>query len=131
RSVPGPAMREAFDGGRVHVALCDPAYLPEPPRWSARLPLTWALAPGFDPEVDPLPLVLFSQPCRWRAPILDALDAAGRDWRVVFQSTSLAGVQAAVRAELGVAALMPANLDSGLTAVDDTALLPALPDVEL
>ncbi|WP_433188442.1 LysR family transcriptional regulator [Actinoallomurus sp. CA-150999] len=130
-SVSGPAMRHAFESGRLDLALCDPTYLPEPPRWSVRLPLTWAFAPGFDTRTDPLPLVLFSQPCRWRAPVLDTLDAAGRRWRVVFESTGLAGVLAAVRAGLGVAALLPANLDADLTAAADTARLPALPDVEL
>lgn len=126
-SAPGPAMREAFTTGRLHLALCDPSYLPEPPRWTVRLPLAWATGPGVDPSVDPLPLVLFSQPCRWRAPLLDALDAAGRAWRIVFESTSLAGVTAAVRAGLGITALLPANLDPGTAAPG----LPDLPDVEL
>jgi len=126
-SAPGPAMREAFTAGRLHLALCDPSYLPEPPRWTVRLPLIWACRPDIDLRRDPLPLVLFSQPCQWRAPVLDGLEAAGRAWRIVFESTSLAGVQAAVRAGLGVAALLPANIDPGTTA----AGLPDLPDVEL
>lgn len=126
-SAPGPGMREAFTTGRLHLALCDPSYLPEPPRWTVRLPLAWVAGPGIDVGIDPLPLVLFSQPCRWRAPLLDALDAAGRTWRIVFESTSLAGVRAAVRAGLGVTALLPANLDAGET----VAGLPDLPDVEL
>lgn len=126
-SVPGPAMRGAFTTGRVHLALCDPSYLPEPPRWTVRLPLAWAAGPGIDVDIDPLPLVLFSQPCRWRPPLLNALEAAGRTWRIAFESTSLAGVKAAVRAGLGVAALLPANLDPS-TAV---AGLPDLPDVEV
>ena len=126
-SAPGPAMREAFTTGRLHVALCDPTYLPEPPRWTVRLPVVWAAGPGFDPSVDPLPLVLFSQPCRWRTPLLDTLDAAGRAWRIVFEGTSLSGVTAAVQAGLGVTALNPANLATGMT----TPGLPDLPDVEL
>ncbi|MEY9893748.1 DNA-binding transcriptional LysR family regulator [Catenulispora sp. MAP5-51] len=130
-SGPGPAMREAFDAGRIHIALCDPDYLPEPPRWSVRLPLTWAVGAGLDLRADPLPLVLFSQPCGWRAPVLSALDAVGRPWRVAFESTGLAGVHAAVRAGLGAAALLPANIEAGMSAVDDAALLPVLPDVVL
>lgn len=126
-SLPGPAMREAFTSGRLHLALCDPAYLPEPPRWTARMPLAWAAGPGLDPAADPLPLALFSQPCHWRQPVLRALDEAGRRWRVAFESTSLAGIQAAVRAGLGASALFPANLQPG-TAADG---LPRLPDVEI
>ncbi|HZD70922.1 MAG TPA: LysR substrate-binding domain-containing protein [Actinomycetes bacterium] len=126
-SAPGPAMREAFQAGRIHLALCDPFYLPEPPRWTVRVPLAWSAAPGVERARDPLPLVLFSQPCRWRATVLDTLRAHGRRWRIAFESTSLAGVQAAVRAGLGIAALLPANLEPGTSAHD----LPALPDVEL
>ncbi|MDF3299445.1 LysR substrate-binding domain-containing protein [Streptomyces tropicalis] len=125
-SLPGPAMREAFVSGRVDLALCDPAYLPEPSRWTARMPLVWAQGPGIDIAADPLPLVLFSQPCRWRDPVLQTLERSGRRWRVVFESTSLAGVQAAVRAGLGVSALLPPNLEPGTVAPS----LPELPEVE-
>ncbi|MEU6900324.1 LysR family transcriptional regulator [Streptomyces virginiae] len=127
-SAPGPYMREAFSSGRIHIALCDPSYLPGLPRWTIRLPLRWAVGPGLDPGAAPLPLVLFSLPCRWRTPVLDALEANGRTWRVVFESTSLAAVQAAVRAGLGAAALLPACVEHGTAAYGG---LPELPDVEL
>ncbi|WP_328940588.1 LysR family transcriptional regulator [Streptomyces sp. NBC_00250] len=126
-SGPGPVLREAYGQGRIHLALCDPSYLPEPPRWTVRLPMTWAAAPSLDTTLDPLPLVLFSQPCRWRQPLLDSLEAAGRGWRTAFESTNVPGVRAAVRAGLGAAALLPATVEPG-TAVHG---LPALPDVEL
>ncbi|MGW1965150.1 LysR family transcriptional regulator [Streptomyces sp. NPDC001935] len=124
---PGPLMKQALAEGRVQLALCDPFHLAEPPRWTVRLPLTWSAAPGLDRDQDPLPLVLFSQPCRWRAPVLDTLQGAGRRWRIVFESTAMSGVQAAVRAGLGATALLPANVEPG-TAVEG---LPALPDVEV
>jgi DNA-binding transcriptional LysR family regulator len=130
-SAPGPAMRRAFDTGRIQIALCDTTYLPLPPRWSVRLPLIWAVALGVDVHSDPLPLILFSEPCRWRAQILAALEAAGRRWRVVFESTSLAGVQGAVHAGLGIAALLPANLEPDMTAADNEHALPAIQDVEI
>ncbi|MFD5634003.1 LysR substrate-binding domain-containing protein [Streptomyces sp. NPDC058122] len=124
---PGPLMKQSLAEGRVQLALCDPFYLAQTPRWTARLPLTWSAAPDLDRDQDPLPLVLFSQPCRWRAPVLDALESAGRRWRIVFESTAMGGVQAAVRAGLGATALLPANVEPG-TAVEG---LPALPDVEV
>lgn len=126
--VGGPAMREAFERGRIQLALCDSSYLPEPPRWSMHLPLVWAVGPGVDPRVDPVPLVLFSQPCQWRGGVLEALEAAGRQWRIAFESTSLSGVQAAVRAGLGVAAMLPANLAPDAVPPPAHAL-PALPSV--
>ena len=115
-SVPGPAMREALESGRIQLALCDTTYFPQPPRWSARLPLVWATGSRMDLSADPVPLVLFSQPCSWRAPVLAALEAAGRRWRVVFESTGVPGVQAAVPAGLGVAALLPEAVGPGMMA---------------
>lgn len=126
--LPGPAMREAFADGRVQIALCDTAYLSEPASWTTRMPLVWAVGAGFDETRDPLPLALFSEPCRWRAPVLETLRRSGRRWRIAFESTGLTGIQAAVRANLGAAALMPVNLGAGLSI---SALLPPLPDVEI
>ncbi|MCX5269443.1 LysR family transcriptional regulator [Streptomyces sp. NBC_00199] len=124
---PGPLMKQSLAEGRIQLALCDPFYLAETPRWTGRLPLAWSAARTLDLRQDPLPLVLFSQPCRWRAPVFDALEAAGLRWDVVFESTALGAVQAAVRAGLGATALLRANLEPG-TAADG---LPKLPEVEI
>jgi DNA-binding transcriptional LysR family regulator len=128
-TLPGPEMAKAFGEGRLHLALFDTAYLPEPPRWTVRMSLAWAAAPAFDLAQNPLPLIMFSQPCRWRPAILDTLDRAGRTWRIAFESTSLMGVQAAIRAGLGIGALIPRGDLSGLRISPPG--LPGLPDIEL
>ena len=79
---------------------------------------------------DPLPVVLFSNPCVWRTSALEALERGDRRWQVAFESNSLASVLAALRAGLGVAALLPVNLEPA-TACHDADALPTLPDVEL
>ncbi|MFI6395008.1 LysR family transcriptional regulator [Nonomuraea sp. NPDC050540] len=124
------AMRQAYDTGRVQLVLDEVPDLPWPPRWTVRLPLVWAVGPGVAVDADPLPVVLFSNTCAWRTAVLEAMEGSGRRWRVAFESNSLAGVLAALRAGLGVAALMPANLEPAM-ACHDAAALPALPDVEL
>lgn len=124
------AMREAYDTGRVQLVLDEVPDLPWPPRWTVRLPLVWAVGHGVAADADPLPVVLFSNTCAWRTSVLEALEGSGRRWRVAFESNSLAGVLAALRAGLGVAALLPANLEPAM-ACHDAAALPALPDVEL
>jgi len=124
------AMREAYDAGRVQLVLDEVPYLPGPPRWTVRRPLVWAIGQDVDMAADPLPVVLFSNPCFWRTSVLETLERAGRRWRVAFESNSLLGVLAAVRAGLGVAALMPANLEP-VMACHDADALPTLPDVEL
>lgn len=127
----GPTLRQALRAGRIQIALCDVRYMQEPPRWSRPLSLVWVVGPGLDPVTDPLPLVLFSRPCLWRSAILETLDAAGRSWRLAFESTSLAGVQAAVRAGLGIAPMLPANVDPALRAPRELEDLPILPLVEI
>lgn len=129
-TLPSAAMREAYDAGRVQLVLDEVPYVPGPPRWTVRRPLVWAIGQCVDVAADPLPVVLFSNPCFWRTSVLETLDRADRRWRVAFESNSLLGVLAAVRAGLGVSALMPANLEPAM-ACHDVDALPALPDVEL
>ncbi|GGP88749.1 LysR family transcriptional regulator [Streptosporangium pseudovulgare] len=124
------AMRGTYDTGRVQLVLDEVPDLPWPPRWTVRLPLVWAVGQGVATDADPLPVVLFSNTCAWRTSVLEAMEGSGRRWRVAFESNSLAGVLAALRAGLGVAALLPANLEPAM-ACHDAAALPALPDVEL
>lgn len=124
------AMREAYDGGRVQLVLDEVPHLPGPARWTVRRPLVWAIGQGVEVAADPLPVVLFSGTCSWRTSVLETLEHADRPWRVAFESNSLVGVLAAVRAGLGVAALMPANLEPAM-ACHDAESLPTLPDVEL
>jgi DNA-binding transcriptional LysR family regulator len=123
------AMREAYDGGRVQVVLDEVRDIPGQPRWTTRRPLDWAVGQGVDVTAIPLPVVLFSSPCIFRTSVLETLERAGRRWQVAFESNSLIGVLAAVRAGLGVTALMPANLEP-VMACHDTGALPALPDIE-
>jgi DNA-binding transcriptional LysR family regulator len=129
-SLSNTATRQAYDDGRVQLVLDAVPDVPGPPRWTVRRPLVWAIGQDVDVAADPLPVVLFSTPCSWRTPVLETLERADRRWRVAFESNSLVGVLAAVRAGLGVAALMPANLEP-VMARHDTDALPTLPDVEL
>ncbi|WP_279482965.1 LysR substrate-binding domain-containing protein [Aureimonas sp. SK2] len=100
-----------------------------------REPLVWTCAAdkgsGFeDPERD-LPLVVSPHPCVYRRRALRALDEAGRDWHVVYTSTSLAGAQAAVRAGLGVTVLPAGMVPPDFRKLDGKAGLPPLPEAEI
>ncbi|NNM57011.1 LysR substrate-binding domain-containing protein [Acidocella sp.] len=122
--------QEALDAGRIQLALCDAAFLRRPLRWSRLMPLLWAAAEGFDTSIDPVPLVVFSEPCSWRGLMQAALSSAGRRWRVAFESGSLTAVQAAVRAGLGVTALLPTSM-AGLVSSPIANVLPHLPDIAI
>jgi DNA-binding transcriptional LysR family regulator len=75
--------------------------------------------------------VLFSPPCSWRQPLLDALSAHGLQWRVAFQSTSVHAVQAALAAGIGIGALLPANIPPTCRYPRAALALPPAPTVEI
>jgi DNA-binding transcriptional LysR family regulator len=121
----------ALDDGRIQLALCDAAFLRRPLRWSRPMKLLWAAAEDFDASLDPIPLVVFSEPCSWRSLMLAGLRSVGRSCRIAFESGSLTAVQAAVRAGLGVTALLPTSLGPGLISAPLSPYLPALPEIEI
>ncbi len=99
-----------------------------------REPLVWAASPRFQPldEQAAIPLVLAPAPDIYRRRALAALDLAGRNWRVVLTSPSLAGQHAAVRAGLGVSVLPRGMTPPDLIVLDrDANRLPLLADAEI
>jgi DNA-binding transcriptional LysR family regulator len=99
-----------------------------------QLPMRWlagahAELPAHDDNT-PLPLVMLDAPCLMRSAAIDALDRAGIAWRVVFTSTSLSGVWAAVAAGLGVTVRTAVGMPAGLRLLEP-ASLPPLPHIGL
>lgn len=100
----------------------------------ALMPVRWIGRPGWSAgrSREPLPLVAFDPPCLFRTLSVDALDQAGRAWRLAFSSPSLAGLWAAIGAGLGVGARTTIGLTRGLVPLDaGAAALPELPAVPL
>ena len=96
-----------------------------------REPLVWVAGPAGPPQGDrALPLVVSPPPCVYRKRAVDALDRAGRRWRVAYTCGSLAGSLAAVRAGLGMTVLPKDMVPPGLVALDGGPM-PALSDTEI
>jgi DNA-binding transcriptional LysR family regulator len=126
------ALRKLAYQGRLDLVFGDPSVMPDAAvRWRRQVPLEWACAPSFDLLTDPLPLVLFSQPCQWRQPVLDAMSRHGRRWRIAFQSTNVHAVQAAITAGIGVGALLAGNIPATAMRVSGRDDLPPAPTVEI
>ncbi|WP_200866138.1 LysR substrate-binding domain-containing protein [Serratia fonticola] len=69
--------------------------------------LEWIYHPDLDlpallAKGEPLPLVMFENPCLMRSRATTSLDHAGIPWRVMFVSHSLSGIWAAVKAGFGL-----------------------------
>lgn len=91
-------------------------------------PLVWAAPKVGLPVADgALALAASGEVCPWRRAALDALDQAGRRYRVAYRSSSLDAQLAAVAAGLAVAAIPASRVTSAVRAVAPADGLPALP----
>jgi len=91
-------------------------------------PLVWVI--GKDTEVslkDVLHLVLLPSPCTFRKFATEGLDKADRKWEVLFTGTSIANIQAAVQAGMGLSILPRGALKEGLRKAPSHLELPELP----
>ncbi len=118
----GTRLREAFSAGRLDIALLlgpasDPRATPV-----GELELTWYSAPGWMPpgESETMEVVAFDGPCALRDRALETLAQHAIPVTIAAEALQLAGVQAAVRAGLGVALMATlGQAPEGLVAVRD------------
>ncbi|KWV48871.1 LysR family transcriptional regulator [Bradyrhizobium macuxiense] len=77
-----------------------------------------------DTSTGSVPLIGFAAGCLYRAGAIHALESAGRNWHMAYTSSSLAGIQAAVAAGLGLSILSEMSIQTEhrvLTAKDGFA----------
>lgn len=79
-------------------------------------------------EQDPLPLALFHRACWWHDRALEALESAGRRYRVVYTSKSTTGILAAVRCGAAVAAISESVVGEDQRILSTSDGFPDLPD---
>lgn len=108
-------LYERFDAGALDVIFAKRRHGDRRGQAVWREKLGWIARPGFRPDpLAPLPLLLYPPPSITRTLALDALEGAGRVWRIACTSGSLSGLYAAAHAGLGVAPhsvrLKPADL---------------------
>ena len=76
---------------------------------------------------EPLPLAVFPEPCVYRESAVAALSRTDRAWRIVFESSSMAGCLSAARAGFAVTVIADSQRIEGLRVLDRDDGLPALP----
>ena len=91
--------------------------------WMAQDTLTLA-------DSSPVPLIAYQAPSLSRQIAIDALEAAGRTWRITCNTRDVNGMLAAVRAGIGVAAFPHSLIPSDLVKVSNRFSLPELVDVD-
>jgi len=118
----GAQLRSGLGEGRIDLALLLGPMDDPRAQTVGELDLTWYSAPGWTRPAPghPIPLVAFDEPCALRTRAVETLAAHGLRAEVGCEAAHLAGVQAAVRAGLGIGlmATLGRSLD-GLVARSD------------
>lgn len=95
-------------------------------------PLSWVSGPGFSLKPgQPVPLLLYPKGCLYRQHITQALNQAGIPWRVLYSTSSLLGILAAIEAGLGVSALAINTAPDTLISSEINGQLPDLGKVTI
>ena len=101
---------QRFAAGELDLALVKQVRGQGSPLASWSEPLVWVDSRDWPAKGrDPLPLVAFPSEGLYRQQMTEALDGLGRRWRVAYVSASLASLQGAVSAGIGVS-LLPKRL---------------------
>jgi DNA-binding transcriptional LysR family regulator len=115
----GQVLLQKVESGDLEVALTLGGAQKKTAHLLSELPLHWIASPSFRDRVrQPLPLALFNPPCGCQTPGLEALERAGRPWRVAMTSPSLTGLWAAVSAGLGLTTRAELGLPADVQTID-------------
>jgi DNA-binding transcriptional LysR family regulator len=124
-------LYEKYDAGELDLIFVKRRNGDERGRVAWAEDVAWVGRPGIRPDPKaPLPLVLFPPPSITRALALEALEKAGRSWRVACTSGSLSGLRAAAMAGLGIAPHSARLIPPGLAPLEASRHLPTLGRIE-
>jgi DNA-binding transcriptional LysR family regulator len=125
------ALFQALDAAELDLVLAKRRPGEDRGRLVRRERLVWIAADSAlaDP-VRPLPLILYPPPSISRGMALEALENAGRRWRIVCTSASLSGLNAAALAGLGICVQADGFVPNGLAVLPRSSSLPELGHIE-
>lgn len=125
----GPLERE-LRSGELDVLIGLSLTPPHDARHSHAMEIVWGRAPRARINFSqPVPLVSYGDSCVFHQLAAKALNLAGLEWEDVFTGTSVASLDGAVAAGLGIMAMTPRRIASGDFVICDDASLPKLPDL--
>jgi DNA-binding transcriptional LysR family regulator len=100
-------LRRDLERGEIDLALVkrDAGDTGGIAAWPERLHWVTSKTHPVDVKVDSVPLIFFPAGCLYRNRAVHAIEASGRSWHIAYTSSSLAGIQAAIGAGLGLSIL--------------------------
>lgn len=113
------------------VVMLDPTPNPEFDQVVLRTsPVTWIAGARYHHQPGaPVPLVLIDSSCPFHSMAVKVLSEANIPWRIAFQTSTLAGIRAALRAGMGVTPRTVEMLAPDLKVLDSHAGMPPLPSI--
>ncbi|PID35686.1 MAG: LysR family transcriptional regulator [Rhodobacterales bacterium] len=119
-------LREMFARGDCEIMMATEDGVRPGGRTLYTAPLEWIGAPGGQAwKARPLRLA-FENRCIFRADVQAALDRAGIEWEMAVESDMSRTVEASVRADLAVHAMLHGTVPPGLEPIDHGGALPPL-----
>ncbi len=82
-------------------------------------------------SADPIPLACGPQCCIWRNNAIEALNQAGRDYRIAYTSSNAMAITSAVLSDLAVGILPESALQPGMRVIEGQKDLPRLQDAQI
>lgn len=127
---PGEMLKDKLDREELDFALC--TEIMGNGTVVHREPVVWATsARHLIHEQDPLPLAVYHHGCVFRQWAIDALKNQGKVHRIVYVSTSVTGIIAAVESGLAVAPIGLSYMPERLRALGPEAGFPLLPAAKI
>lgn len=125
---PSATLLEMLADGALDLAMTTERHPSPHADVLAEEPLLWVGAAGGRAHLlDPVPLALGCETCTFRASVLEALAAQGRDWDMVCSNSDRDTMAAIVGADLGVAPMLRPGVPHGLRVLGPDSGLPPLP----
>ena len=118
-----------YEKGELDLVVAGKDAYQGPCRILTQEPLTWVVGENSDASLykEAVHLVLLPSPCIFRKIATESLEKMNRKWEVLFTGTSIAGIQAAVKAGMGVSILPKSAISDGLKIAPSRLELPELP----
>lgn len=128
----GMDLLPMLERGELDLVICGR----EPAQWKGRLlyrePLVWVIGEASPTPLGPsIPMAALPHYCSHRRAAAASLASAGMQQDIIYTSTSVAGVQAAVIAGLGVGVLPYSAVMPGMRILGDAEGFPPLPEAEM
>lgn len=101
-------VAKGWQSGRFDIAIGATRFFSAPPEKSWISQLHWVCAPDFEPASgQPLALIVYGETCFMREIMLQAITAAGFEYKIVVTSSNMGIITAAIESGLGIAFVAP------------------------